>query len=56
MKGEPYKWQQKREEICAMLNDVDWEDLGFMCGNRYVFSQKALSNTYLPSNFASGHH
>lgn len=43
----------QREMLCDMLNDVDWDDLGFMCGNRYVFSQKALANAYLPTNFAN---
>lgn len=34
-----------------MLNNVDWDDLGFKVGGRLVFSQKALENTFLPEEF-----
>jgi adenine-specific DNA-methyltransferase len=33
------------------LNAVNWGDLGFKCGNRFLFSQRSLENTLLPSNF-----
>lgn len=33
-----------------MLNNVDWDDLGFKVGGRLVFSQKALKNTFLPED------
>lgn len=38
-------------EICEELNNVDWDELGFMCENRYLFSQNALENTILPKTF-----
>lgn len=38
-------------KICEELNNVNWNELGFMCGNRYLFSQNALENTILPKTF-----
>lgn len=29
------------------LNNVDWDELGFMCNGRYLFTQKSLENTYI---------
>lgn len=34
-----------------MLNSVDWNELGFMCGNRFIFSQRSLQNSVLPKEF-----
>lgn len=39
------------QEICVELNSINWEELGFLCNNRYLFSQNSLENSYLPSNF-----
>jgi adenine-specific DNA-methyltransferase len=39
------------QELCNMLNDVDWNELGFVCGGRYLFSQKSLENSKLPEKF-----
>lgn len=39
------------EEICKDLNLVDWQELGFVVDGRFIFSQKSLENTILPSNF-----
>ena len=36
-----------------ILNNVDWDELGFKVGGRLCFSQKALENTYLPEIFNS---
>lgn len=38
-------------KLCASLNAVDWRDLGFVCGDRYIFNQKSLENIKLPWNF-----
>lgn len=38
-------------KICKKLNDVDWDELGFVCDGRFQFSQRALENTLLPWNF-----
>jgi adenine-specific DNA-methyltransferase len=35
------------EEICNYLNGIKWEDYGFKCGGRYLFSQKSLENTLI---------
>ncbi|SHE57587.1 adenine-specific DNA-methyltransferase [Marinitoga hydrogenitolerans DSM 16785] len=34
-----------------MLNNVDWEELGFVCDGRYMFNQRKLENTILPKEF-----
>jgi adenine-specific DNA-methyltransferase len=31
----------------AKLNQVNWKELGFVCGSRYIFSQKSLENTII---------
>ena len=30
------------DKICDRLNDVDWRELGFVCDNRFIFSQRSL--------------
>jgi adenine-specific DNA-methyltransferase len=40
------------QELCDMLNAVDWKELGFVCGGRYLFSQKSLENSKLPDIFS----
>ena len=37
--------------LCCMLNDVNWDELGFVCDGRFIFSQKSLENTMLPNQF-----
>lgn len=39
------------QKICKMLNEVDWDELGFVCDGRFQFSQKALESTILPPTF-----
>ncbi|MBQ9253567.1 MAG: hypothetical protein IJ180_02210, partial [Bacteroidales bacterium] len=39
------------EDMCRELNNVNWEELGFVCDGRYLFSQKSLQNTLLPETF-----
>ena len=39
------------QELCDMLNAVNWKELGFVCGGRYLFSQKSLENSKLPEVF-----
>jgi adenine-specific DNA-methyltransferase len=38
--------------LCAQLNAVDWEELGFVCGGRYLFAQRSLQEALLPASFA----
>lgn len=37
--------------LCEMLNNVDWEELGFVCDGRFLFSQRSLENCLLGSEF-----
>ncbi|MFT3735340.1 MAG: class I SAM-dependent methyltransferase [Rhodocyclaceae bacterium] len=39
------------EQLAAALNRVDWEELGFVCDGRFLFSQRALETCFLPANF-----
>lgn len=47
----PKKKEVNEHEICEKLNAVDWQELGFVCDGRYLFSQKSLENTLLPNFF-----
>ena len=38
--------------LTDLLNDVDWEELGFVCDGRYLFSQRSLEQALLPESFA----
>jgi adenine-specific DNA-methyltransferase len=33
------------------LNTVDWEDLGFVCDGRFLFTQRSLEHAPLPASF-----
>ena len=37
--------------FCAALNQVDWNDLGFVCDGRFQFTQRSLENAPLPEHF-----
>ena len=39
------------DDFCAALNDVSWNDLGFVCDGRHQFTQRSLENTPLPESF-----
>ncbi len=39
------------QNVVNDLNKVDWQELGFICDGRYLFSQKSLENTVLPDWF-----
>ena len=47
----PKHYVKDIKELCNLLNVVDWKELGFMCGDRYLFSQRSLENTKLPEIF-----
>ncbi len=47
----PHKENLNLEELCNDLNSINWEELWFVCDWRYLFSQKSLENTILPSTF-----
>ncbi len=39
------------QKLCEMLNNVDWEELGFVCDGRFLFSQRSLENSMLGGEF-----
>ncbi|MDR2837950.1 MAG: class I SAM-dependent methyltransferase [Azonexus sp.] len=52
----PKNQRIKRRELieCTiMLNrDVDWQQLGFICDGRFLFTQRSLQNCLLPAKFS----
>jgi adenine-specific DNA-methyltransferase len=40
------------ETLTRLLNQVDWQELGFVCDGRYLFTQRSLQNCPLPDCFA----
>jgi adenine-specific DNA-methyltransferase len=38
--------------LATLLNDVNWDELGFVCDGRFLFAQRALENSLLPESFA----
>jgi len=38
-------------ELCLALNEVNWNELGFVSGGRRIFAQRSLMNAALPSAF-----
>lgn len=39
------------ENLCTRLNELDWQELGFVCNGRYLFSQRSLESCMLDSVF-----
>jgi adenine-specific DNA-methyltransferase len=39
------------KEFCDALNRVEWDQLGFVCDGRFLFSQRSLENAPLPELF-----
>ena len=48
----PVLSQQHLEKICELLNNIDWNELGFRCGGRYLFTQRSLEQSFLPDSFS----
>ncbi|MBR3482691.1 MAG: class I SAM-dependent methyltransferase [Neisseriaceae bacterium] len=44
---------QTLNQIIDELNNVHWQELGFICDGRFLFSQKSLENCVLPKIFYS---
>jgi len=38
------------QRLAAALNEVDWDDLGFVCDGRFLFTQRSLEQTPLPES------
>lgn len=37
--------------LCDALNDLDWDELGFVCDGRHLFAQRALEQAPMPTSF-----
>jgi len=48
----PHDPRANVELLCTLLNDVDWQELGFVCDGRFIFSQRSLETAVLPEAFA----
>jgi adenine-specific DNA-methyltransferase len=48
----PHRRDADAAALAAMLNDVDWHELGFVCDGRFLFTQRSLEQTLLPEDFA----
>ena len=38
--------------LCEKLNSIDWNELGFVCDGRFLFSQRSLENCLLDESFS----
>jgi adenine-specific DNA-methyltransferase len=47
----PHKQNIDMVAFCDELNSVKWDQLGFVCDGRYLFSQRSLENAPLPEIF-----
>jgi len=49
-------WRMPRRELIEcmlMLNrNVDWQELGFVCDGRFLFTQRSLQTCVLPDKFS----
>ncbi len=48
----PHRRDADLDRLAAMLNDVDWTELGFVCDGRFLFAQRSLEHALLPEDFA----
>ncbi|MDR0529326.1 MAG: class I SAM-dependent methyltransferase [Zoogloeaceae bacterium] len=39
-------------DLCSSLNQVDWAEIGFVCGGRFLFTQRSLEHAPLPECFS----
>lgn len=49
----PFRRDADLVRLAEMLNDVDWQELGFVCDGRFLFSQRSLEHALLPEDFAA---
>jgi len=49
----PHRQNADLAQLTAMLNEVDWQELGFVCDGRFLFSQRSLEFTLLPEDFTA---
>jgi adenine-specific DNA-methyltransferase len=51
-----FKGKAKPAKVASLLNKVDWAELGFKTGKRFIFSQKSLESINLPTEFRNTFH
>jgi adenine-specific DNA-methyltransferase len=44
--------ERQLQHLTDALNDLDWNELGFVCDGRFLFSQRSLEHCLLPDDFA----
>lgn len=49
----PHDPKANLKKLCAALNQVDWNELGFICDGRFIFTQRSLENAPLPLDFGN---
>jgi adenine-specific DNA-methyltransferase len=47
----PHKRNADMAKLTALLNEVDWAELGFVCDGRFLFAQRSLEQALLPEAF-----
>lgn len=47
------KQQMSVGKVANILNSVDWDQLGFVCGGRFLFTQRSLENAPIDLSFSS---
>ena len=47
----PHQRHADVRQLAALLNDVDWGELGFVCDGRFLFAQRSLEQALLPESF-----
>ncbi|WP_231181189.1 class I SAM-dependent methyltransferase [Helicobacter pylori] len=47
----PYNQNLDLQNLCDKLNAINWQELGFVCDGRFLFSQRSLENALLPKDF-----
>lgn len=43
--------EESLKQLCFLLNQNNWQDLGFVCDGRFLFSQQSLENSLLNESF-----
>ena len=46
----PHRENVNLTALCAALNAVAWDELGFRCDGRFLFTQRSLENAPLPAS------
>lgn len=47
----PHRQDIDLRDFCSALNEVRWEELGYVCDGRFLFSQRSLMHALLPDTF-----